>query len=62
MAETYKKKGEDLELTTTRTITELQLLEHKERAKEDKVRAEADVVKAQARIDELDAKLTVLNA
>ncbi len=61
MAETYKKKGDELEITTTRTMTELQLLKERKQAKENKVNAERDVVRAQTRIDEIDAKLAVVH-
>ena len=63
MAETYKKVGDNLEVTVTnvREITELELLEQKQRLVQDKKRAEEDIVRIQTQIDEIDAKLVVVN-
>lgn len=63
MTQTYKKVGDKLEVTDTniKEVTELELLEQKERLEQDKVRAEQEVVKVQSQIDELDAKLVVIN-
>lgn len=63
MSEIYKKVGDDLEVTVTskRIVTELELLEQKQRLVNDKSQAEEDAVKIQGRIDEVDAKLVVVN-
>ena len=63
MAETYKKVGDSLHITTncTRVVTELELLEQKQRLQQDKVRYETDVVRIETQIDELDNKLEVIN-
>ena len=63
MAETYRKVGDDLEVTTncTRIVTELQLLEQKQRLQQDKIHAEANVTRIEAAIDELDNKLEVIH-
>lgn len=63
MAETYKKIGDKLEVTVTnvREVSELELLEQKQRLEQNKKRAEEDVARTQVQIDEIDAKLVVVN-
>lgn len=63
MAETYRKVGDKLEITTnhTRIVTELELLEQKQRLQQNKIHIEADIIRIKAQIDELDNKLEVIN-
>lgn len=63
MAETYQKVGDKLEIRNNHTtyVTELQLLQEKQRLQEDKVRYEQDVIRIETAIDELDNKLEVIH-
>lgn len=63
MAETYVKVDDKLEVTTNHTtlVTELQLLEEKQRLQEEKTQEERRVIEIEAAIDELDNKLEVIN-
>lgn len=63
MSETYIKVGDKLEIRTngTRLVTELHLLEEKQRLHEEKEHLEQGVIRITAQIDELDNKLKVIN-
>ena len=63
MDESYTKVGDMLEVTTNHTIlvSELQLLEEKQRLLDDKAHKKKELIKLEAEIEELNNKLDIIN-